>query len=151
MAAIPLILVIVIIELSGGVFGDMNNSNSSSLNSGSSKSSNDGSDSGNSNQGGSDSDSKDSSDSGTVDDGRELPSDISFYDIRELCERGFREAGKRGANISITNHYAMGYPLYTYVIVGKLSSGSQQLGLSQCQVDWKTWSVKSLMIDGQQL
>lgn len=92
-----------------------------------------------------------------VDNGETLPSKISPYDLQALCERSFESLGYPNAKISITNHYAMGYPLYTYVIVGNLSqkqgltSSRQQVGTSQCQVDWQAWKAKILRVNGKQI
>ncbi|MBR3233528.1 hypothetical protein IKG12_01530 [Candidatus Saccharibacteria bacterium] len=89
------------------------------------------------------------------DNGEELPDDISPYDVQALCERGFESLGYPNPKISLTNQYAMGYPPYIYVIVGTLSykegtrSSRVQVGRIQCQANWKTWSIKSITINGQ--
>lgn len=91
------------------------------------------------------------------DNGEELPDDISPYDIKALCERGFESLGYTNASISMTNQYPMGYPPYIYVIVGTLStkagitSSRQQVGRIQCQANWNTWTIKSLTINGTQV
>ena len=91
------------------------------------------------------------------DNGEELPDDISPYDIKALCERGFESLGYTNASISMTNQYPMGYPPYIYVIVGTLStkagitSSRQQVGRIQCQANWSTWTIKSLTINGTQV
>lgn len=91
------------------------------------------------------------------DNGEELPDDISPYDIKALCERGFESLGYTNASISMTNQYPMGYPPYIYVIVGTLStkagitSSRQQVGRIQCQANWNTWTIKSLTINGAQV
>jgi len=78
------------------------------------------------------------------DNGEELPDDISPYDIKALCERGFESLGYTNASISMTNQYPMGTPPYIYVIVGTLStkagitSSRQQVGRIQCQANWDT-------------
>lgn len=91
------------------------------------------------------------------DNGESLPDDISPYDIKALCERGFESIGYTNADISMTNQYAMGYPPYIYVVVGTLSvrsgwtSSRQQVGRIQCQANWDTWTIKSLWVNGNQV
>lgn len=81
----------------------------------------------------------------TQDNGESLPSDIDPYDIKALCERALKEKHYSGS-ISVTNHYAMGYPPYIYVIVGTMSGWQVQ-----CQANWQTWTVKSLTVNGKQI
>ena len=91
------------------------------------------------------------------DNGEELPDDISPYDIKALCERGFESMGYTNASIKMTNQYAMGYPPYIYVIVGTLStkagitSSRQQVGTIQCQANWNSWTIKHLTVNGTQI
>lgn len=91
------------------------------------------------------------------DSGEELPDDISPYDIKALCERGFESMGYTNASIRMTNQYAMGYPPYIYVIVGTLStkagitSSRQQVGTIQCQANWNSWTIKHLTVNGTQI
>ena len=91
------------------------------------------------------------------DNGEELPDDISPYDIKALCERGFESMGYTNASIRMTNQYAMGYPPYIYVIVGTLStkagitSSRQQVGTIQCQANWNSWTIKHLTVNGTQI
>lgn len=89
-----------------------------------------------------------------TDSGEKLPADISPYDIKALCERGFESLGYNDASILMSNNYPMGYPEYIYVVVGTLSaryggSAKQNFGTIQCQANWSSWSIKSLMMNGQ--
>ena len=87
-----------------------------------------------------------SSSSSSQSDGESLPDDIDPYDIKALCERTLKSVGYSNS-ISVTNHYAMGYPPYIYVIVGTLK-GKDAV---QCQANWSSWTVKSLTINGQKV
>ena len=90
--------------------------------------------------------SESSSGSSSQSDGESLPDDIDPYDIKALCERTLKSVGYSNS-ISVTNHYAMGYPPYIYVIVGTLK-GKDTV---QCQANWSSWTVKSLTINGQKV
>lgn len=86
--------------------------------------------------------------------GQELPSNILPEEIVALCEREIEDLGYKRASIDATNKYAMGIPENIYVVVGNLSKKEklfgerEQLGTVQCQVNWKTWSLNSVTLNG---
>lgn len=89
--------------------------------------------------------------------GETLPKSVLPEDIAALCERDIENIGFKRANIKVTNHYAMGFPKYTYVIVGELSKKEklfghrEVVGTVQCQANWNNWSVIAVRINGDQI
>ncbi|MBF1015502.1 MAG: hypothetical protein HXK96_01645 [Candidatus Nanogingivalaceae bacterium] len=89
--------------------------------------------------------------------GETLPESVLPEDIVALCERDIENIGFKRANIKVTNHYAMGFPKYTYVIVGELSKKEKTfghrevVGTVQCQANWNNWSVVAVRVNGVQI
>ena len=77
------------------------------------------------------------------------PSGVSSTDelepgeVKSLCNRTIKSSGLPEIK-SITNGYPMGYPEEIFVLVGTTKDGQQV----QCQINWQTWAVKSIRLNG---